>query len=182
MYYCIQGLTQNATGMQQTSWAWFFIFWSSTQQLIFHLNMFLKIDSRTHSGVFKINAHIPLLLFVLLPPSPITMLMTLFWEAHAVGEWAIILQPFALSSFMFNFVKGERGAGYNISGDLNMCVYFEDTGSENNQNKQKATCEHDCSHANAATVWHYVYVCSHAPVQNMRAVSWATGEALYAKT
>ena len=49
---------------------------------------------------------------------------------------------------MFNFVKGERGAGYNISGDLNMCGYFEDTGSENNQNKQKATC----SHANAATV------------------------------
>ena len=56
--------------MQQTSWAWFFIFWSSKQQLIFHLNMFLKIDSRTHSGVFKINAHIPLLLFVLLPPIP----------------------------------------------------------------------------------------------------------------
>ena len=62
------------------------------------------------------------------------------------------LGAFALSSFMFNFVKGERGAGYNISGDLNMCLYFEDTGSENNQNKQKATCEHDCSHANAATV------------------------------
>ena len=29
---------------------------------------------------------------------------------------------------MFNFVKGERGAGYNISGGLNMCVYFADTG------------------------------------------------------
>ena len=29
---------------------------------------------------------------------------------------------------MFNFVKGERGAGYNISEGLNMCVYFEDTG------------------------------------------------------
>ena len=40
------------------------------QQLIFHLNIFLKIDSRTHSGVFKINAHIQLLLFVLLPPIP----------------------------------------------------------------------------------------------------------------
>ena len=47
----------------------------------------------------------------------------------------MILQPFALSSFMFNFVKGERGAGYNISGDLNTCVYFEDTGSEKRKNR-----------------------------------------------
>ena len=114
--------------------------------------MFLKIDSRTHSGVFKINAHIPLLLFVLLPPIPNYNVDDFVLRGAGRRRVSDYFAAVCTQLFHVQLCERGRGAGYNISGDLNMCVYFEDTGSENNQNKQKATCEHDCSHANAATV------------------------------
>ena len=114
--------------------------------------MFLKIDSRTHSGVFKINAHIPLLLFVLLPPIPNYNVDDFVLRGASRRRVSDYFAAVCTQLFHVQLCERGRGCTINISGDLDMCVYFEDTASENNQKIQKATCEHDSSHANAAMV------------------------------
>ena len=92
--------------------------------------MFLKIDSRTHSGVFKINAHIPLLLFVLLPPIPNYNVDDFVLRGASRRRVSDDFAAVCTQLFHVQLCDRGRGAGYNICGDLNMCLYFEDTGSE----------------------------------------------------
>ena len=57
------------------------------------------------------KAHIPLLLFVILLPIPnynVDDFVLRGAGRRRVSDYCI-LQPLALSTFMFNFVKGERG-------------------------------------------------------------------------